>query len=147
MAKIAIILVVVGLTVMASAYRMRPPHFHQGRRLQSEKLQDERAQFIQQLQGNNQENGNYLELYTLVNYNYNPLYTLALSADVEEEDVADVSILIYLYETTKMCSKNQHWDPDNSKWMFMADYNMIFVQSTACMIFTWSVHHCRWVVA
>ena len=53
MTKIAIILVLVGLTVMASAYRMRPPHFNQGSRLQSENLQDERAQLIKQLQGKN----------------------------------------------------------------------------------------------
>ena len=67
MAKIAIILVLVGLTVMASAYRMRPPHFDQGSRLQSEKFQDERAQLIEQLQGKSNGVRSYTHLYILLN--------------------------------------------------------------------------------
>ena len=49
MAKIVIILVFVGLTVMPSAYRMRGPNYYQD--LQTEILQDQRAQLIMQLQG------------------------------------------------------------------------------------------------
>ena len=48
MAKIAVILVLVGLTVMASAYNFRQPHFDEG--LQTEK-QDERAQLMEHLPG------------------------------------------------------------------------------------------------
>ena len=48
MAKIAIILILVGLTVMVSAYRMEQPHFDHG--LQTEK-DNERAQLIEQLEG------------------------------------------------------------------------------------------------
>ena len=46
MAKVTVILDLVGLTVMANTYSMRQPHFNQG--LQTEK-QDERAQLMENL--------------------------------------------------------------------------------------------------
>jgi hypothetical protein len=62
MAKIAVILVLVGLTVMTSAYSLRRPHFNQELYTENE---NERAQLIKQLK--------------------------ALSADLQmEEDVGDV---------------------------------------------------------
>jgi hypothetical protein len=62
MAKIAVILVLVGLTVMTSAYSLRRPHFNQELYTENE---NERAQLIKQLK--------------------------ALSADLQmEEDVEDV---------------------------------------------------------
>ena len=45
MTKIAVILILVGLTVMASAYRMSGQDFDENEE------QDERAQLIEQLQG------------------------------------------------------------------------------------------------
>ena len=58
MAKIAVILVLVRLTVMASAYSLRRPHFNQELYTQNE---NERAQPIKQLEG---IYSGYLELYT-----------------------------------------------------------------------------------
>ena len=48
MAKIAVILVLVGLTVMTSAYSLRQPHFDQELHTENE---NEKAQLIKQLEG------------------------------------------------------------------------------------------------
>lgn len=93
MAKIAIIMILVGLTVMVSAYRMEQPHFDQG--LQTEKV-NERAQLIEWLQGN-QNYYTHIMLWFVV--------TLALSAYLQmEQDEVDMqavsSYFIFTYETT-----------------------------------------------
>ena len=93
MAKIAVVLVLVGLTVMASAYNIRRPHFDQG--LQTGK-QDERAQLMEHLPGIAKSNDNWSCTH---NHVYNLLYTLVLSADIqEEEEVADVDVSMKLPE-------------------------------------------------
>ena len=56
MAKIAVILVLVGLTVMTSAYSLRRPRFAIDQELHTEN-ENERAQLIKQLEGR------YFELY------------------------------------------------------------------------------------
>ena len=79
MAKIAVILVLVGLTVMTSAYSLRRPRVDQELHTENE---NERAQLIKQLEGR------YFELYM---HKKLSVVTLALSADLQmEEDVEDV---------------------------------------------------------
>ena len=72
MAKVAVILDLVGLTVMANTYSMRQPPFDQG--LQIEK-QDGRAQLMEHLPGIATSND-------IWSYTHMLLYTLAFSADI-----------------------------------------------------------------
>ena len=88
MAQVAVILDLVGLTVMANAYSMRQPHFDQG--LQTEK-QDGRAQLMEHLPGIATSNG-------IWSYTHMLLYTLAFSSSADiQEDLAGVDVSTHIF--------------------------------------------------
>ena len=126
MAKIAIILILVGLTVMVSAYRMEQPHFDQG--LQTEKV-NERAQLIEHLEGSQNY---YKNIHTW------SVFTLSLSALLkvngarDKVDMQAVSTFIWTYETMYtptyinlfISSENcrQKWHFNCGSYMHAIDY-------------------------
>ena len=104
MAKIAVILVLVGLTVMTNAYSLRRRHFDQELYTENE---NEKAQLIKQLEG--RDIWSYTHIIISV-------VTLALSADLQmQDDVGDVQAVStftiarnYLFLPKNSVKKNTH---------------------------------------